>query len=144
MRNGTFIKNPSENVVEEIAKWFGFLATDPIRLDIDECHHLVSGAHNVLLVEGSSESVGRMEKAIGMAEQEACLIAPKFDILSADKYMIQICGSKECPIMMDELASVQRFMSSVAENANVSWGLSEQESGDKICIRVAASNLKQK
>lgn len=141
--NRQFITNPSEQMTEKIAKWFGFLATDPIRLDIDEFHHLVSNSYNVILVEGLAKDEGRMEKAIEMAEKEASSIAPNFDFFSADRYLIQICYNQDVPLMVDELAAVQRLMSSFPKNADVAWGLSKQESDNRIRIRVAATNIKR-
>lgn len=143
MNNGYFIKNPSEEVAEEVVNWFGFLATAPIRFDIDECHHLVSGAYKVMLVEGHSEGVRRIEKAVELIEQEAVSIAPNFDFNSADRYLIQINYSQEIPLMVEELMPVQKLMSSFPEDADVAWGISKQENDNKIRIRVAAANLKR-
>lgn len=143
IKNGYFIRNPSEDVAEDIAKWLGFLATDHIRFDIDECHHLIDGAYNVMLVEGAAEGIDRMEKALDIIEQKAMSIVQDFDFISGDRYLIQICDNTESPIVLEEMKAIQCFLSSLPESSDVAWGLSKQETGNKIRIRLAVANLKR-
>lgn len=124
MENGRFIRNLSEEVVEEIIHWFGFLTTDHLRFEADEIHHLVSGAYNVLLVEGTGIGKGRMEQALEEAKSMAETIAPNFDLQSADKCLIQFCASQSEPLLMEEMESVQMFLSILPSDIDLAWGIS--------------------
>lgn len=144
MENGRFIRNPSEEVVEEIVHWFGFLTTDPLRFEADEIHHLVSGAYNVLLVEGAGTGKERMKQALEEAKSVAETVAPNFDFQSADKCLIQFCASQSEPLLMEELESVQRFLSTLPSYVDLAWGISYQEQNNNVLIRIAAANLKRR
>lgn len=142
--NGRFITKPSEEIVEEVAKWFGFLDNDSLRFEADEIHHFVSKAYNVLLVEGIGTSKRRMEQALEEAKSMAETTAPSFDFQSADKCLIQFCVSKSKPLLMEEMESVQIFLSTLPPYIDVAWGISYQEQDERVRIRMAVANLKRK
>lgn len=142
--NQRFVLNPSKDVVERVVKWFGFLTSDPIKFEADECHHLVSGAYNVALVEGVAEGAGRMKEAIDWVKEQAMSVAPNYDFYSGDRYLIQVCDGGKAPITIKELHAVQMLLSSFSTDADVAWGHSRQEEGKEIRVRVAAANIKRK
>ena len=139
-----FIMNPAEEIIREVELWFGFFDGDPIRLDIDEFHHLISGTRNVIFVEGYGDGINRVGNAFDTALVEAMRIAPNFDIMSAERFLFQICDSVGNPMKMDEMISLQTFLNQLDFNADVAWGLSHRESGEGVLIKIAATNLSRK
>lgn len=131
-------------MVEKVEQWFNFLPSDTIRIDSDEIHHLVSGALNLLCVEGTEDraSCSRVQSAIKNAMTAAASVCGNYDVLSGDEYFIQIIDSPLAPLSISEMQAINEFCSELRPDVDVVWGTSRNETGRDVGVKIAARNLK--
>lgn len=136
-----FVKKPSEAVVGEINEWLGSLTTGPIILSVNEVQHLVNGACNLLIVEGTNDETGSVKSAIEMALKVAERVAPNYVFMKGERYIVQLCYNIDCPLILEELDDLQKFFETLPERAYIAWGISPRKMDDKVLVRILVANI---
>lgn len=141
---GKFIIKPAESMVEEVERWLNFLPSDPIRIDTDEIHHLVSGALNVVIIEGQSKTRTdlRLKEAIDNTVMSATKVCGNYDVMSGDEYLLQITDSAKFPLTIEEINAVNEFCSELRPDVDLVWGISRSDDNEHITVKILVKNLK--
>ena len=139
-----FILNPTNDVVLDAEQYFS-LKNGFINIGVEDLKKVITGAGNVIMLEGRAKGRSRVADAIEDAVSHTCSIAKDYDLFSADKVLVQISANKDHPLLMSELSDMPQFAEMFAPNTPFVWGISESGgNGDTVTARIIASNIAHK
>ena len=139
-----FILNPKDDVVLDAEQYFS-IEHGFINIGVEDLHKVITGAGNVIMLEGQAKGSSRVADAIEDAVLHTSSVANDYDLFSADKVLVQISVNKDHPLLMSELSDMPQFAEMFAPNTPFVWGISESGgNGDTVTARIIASNIAHK
>lgn len=136
-----FITSPTEDTINEVVKWFGFLPTDPIALDECDVDILVRDAKNVLLVTATNCDNENISSVINNLKSKAEELAPNSDFLKGKKYMLLFCYDPSGPCPWNGQNMMSELLKILPVDSDIIWGMSHQVPSNNVQIKIAATNL---
>ena len=146
MRNNhnEFIQQPTDDIAMNIDRIYS-ISKGIVQVGIEDYQSVISGANNIIILEGKGLGRNRVCNALEDAVLHTCQTAPGYDLFSAETVIVKLIYPKDMPLMMDEMRSIMDFSEMFKGNPTFIWGVSES-----VCLQsdvvalVVASNLTKK
>lgn len=141
-----FIESPSDDILVDVEHLYS-INDGIIHVGIEDYHAVISGADNVIIIEGKGSGRCRVSNALEDAVLKSCMIAPEFNLFTAEKVVVKLIYRKDKELMMEEMSALLDLSEMFSNKPYFVWGISSSENIDPNFDTIAlivASNIKQK
>lgn len=144
MNKPIFIENPTDELIIDAQHMYG-VRNGIVTVGVEDIHVVISGADNVIILEGNASGKGRMACAIEDAVLKTCQVAKGYDLFSADSVLLDFTYPEGYPLMMVEMDAVTTFAEMFLKDTHFIWGISsEAREKNDVKVRIIARNIKKK